>query len=410
MAAKYRKVDTRIWADEKFRSWDAETRWVWMYLLTSDQTNRVGLFRFSAAKASEDTGVSMASVRRSIDVLERSGSLFQEAEMGLLWLPNWLRYNQPAGTNQLDSLLTDFAEFPNSKMAKVARCQIKILRCTSPGEESPITKRHAVFIRDSGECSYCKKIIEAWSDYQMDHAVPKSKEPGDRYERLVCACEACNTAKGSKTADEFGFPFVSGREYSIREALFDLLANKTIRGRVKTACRTLPAIIEEIPNEILEKYSIAAAFGRRLDGDETPFAQEQDQEQKQKQKNGAAAAADVAGVLIPKSIDTNLFRESWSLWLAYRSDIKKNYKSIKSVEMQLNKLAKFSPEVASESIKISIASGWQGLFPEKVSLFSDTTPTKSTTDSIEQRAAIDRRAAEQRKWAANLGQQPGQIQ
>jgi hypothetical protein len=39
----YRKIDTRLWNDEKFRSFDSATRDVWEYILMNPQGNQVGL-------------------------------------------------------------------------------------------------------------------------------------------------------------------------------------------------------------------------------------------------------------------------------------------------------------------------------------------------------------------------------
>jgi len=51
--AKYRRIDTRIWNDEKFRAWDSFTEDLWLYILTNPQTNQVGLYvyRHEAAMA-----------------------------------------------------------------------------------------------------------------------------------------------------------------------------------------------------------------------------------------------------------------------------------------------------------------------------------------------------------------------
>lgn len=40
----YRKIDPRLWNDEKFRCFDFFAQDLWLYILTNPQTNQVGLY------------------------------------------------------------------------------------------------------------------------------------------------------------------------------------------------------------------------------------------------------------------------------------------------------------------------------------------------------------------------------
>ena len=55
------------------------------------------------------------------------------------------------------------------------------------------------------QCVYCKgksgdPVLE------IEHVIPKSRGGTDKVSNLVIACETCNLKKGSRTAEEFGFP------------------------------------------------------------------------------------------------------------------------------------------------------------------------------------------------------------
>ena len=50
--AKFRKVDPRIWNDEKFQSLPPLDKLLAVYALTG-QCNRIGIFKFSIALAAE---------------------------------------------------------------------------------------------------------------------------------------------------------------------------------------------------------------------------------------------------------------------------------------------------------------------------------------------------------------------
>ena len=57
-------------------------------------------------------------------------------------------------------------------------------------------------------CAYCHATNVP---LQVEHIVPKARQGSDRASNLTLACEACNLAKGSLTATEFGHPEVQAQ-------------------------------------------------------------------------------------------------------------------------------------------------------------------------------------------------------
>ena len=52
-------------------------------------------------------------------------------------------------------------------------------------------------------CAYCQRTDRP---LQIEHMVPKSRGGSDRVTNLTLACGPCNQAKGTQTAEEYGFP------------------------------------------------------------------------------------------------------------------------------------------------------------------------------------------------------------
>ena len=68
------------------------------------------------------------------------------------------------------------------------------------------------------------------------------------------------------------------------------------------------------------------------------------------------------------SFATESFQSILYEWVCYRKEIKKSFKSIKSVQAaykQLYELSDGNPVIAMKIVEQSIASSWQGLFPLK---------------------------------------------
>jgi hypothetical protein len=55
------------------------------------------------------------------------------------------------------------------------------------------------------QCAYCHATHSA---LQIEHIVPKSRGDSDRVSKLTIACEPCNQAKDTRTAEEFDHPEV----------------------------------------------------------------------------------------------------------------------------------------------------------------------------------------------------------
>lgn len=76
-------------------------------------------------------------------------------------------------------------------------------------------RKSAVLWRDRYVCQYCKRnCIESGLVAEVDHIIPRSRGGTDAWSNLVCACQACNQAKGSQSATEFGYPWVEGRVFT----------------------------------------------------------------------------------------------------------------------------------------------------------------------------------------------------
>ena len=68
----------------------------------------------------------------------------------------------------------------------------------------PLTRR-AVFMRDNFPCQYCGQR-PARSETTVAHVLPRIRGGATTWENVVCACQRCNTHKGSRTPEEANMP------------------------------------------------------------------------------------------------------------------------------------------------------------------------------------------------------------
>ena len=115
MAARYRKIDPRIWVDEGFRKLDSMEKLITFYLITS-QSNRIGLFSFSPAKAAEDLETLPQTFLKGFKKVCKTLCWDWDPKFRVVYIKSWWRYNTPSNLNILKSCLKDLHELPESHL------------------------------------------------------------------------------------------------------------------------------------------------------------------------------------------------------------------------------------------------------------------------------------------------------
>lgn len=97
--ARYRKIDVRIWNDRKFRELDDNAKLAFLLLLTHPDTNQLGFIRSRSVSLAFDLGWHSDVMSNAIQTLCQMGMLMTDEKAGLMFLPNFLKYNPPNGVN-----------------------------------------------------------------------------------------------------------------------------------------------------------------------------------------------------------------------------------------------------------------------------------------------------------------------
>lgn len=97
--ARYRKIDVRIWNDRKFRELDDNAKLAFLLLLTHPDTNQLGFIRSRSVSLAFDLGWHSDAMSNAIQTLCQKGMLMADEMAGLMFLPNFLKYNPPNGVN-----------------------------------------------------------------------------------------------------------------------------------------------------------------------------------------------------------------------------------------------------------------------------------------------------------------------
>ncbi len=114
----------------------------------------------------------------------------------LTWVRRYRRW-VPIRKIEVEQVKFDLALMQNPEVAGVEY---------QKGELSGWEARAYLLEKFHHRCVYCSKGNTA---FEIDHQVPRSRGGSDRVSNLVLSCHDCNSAKGNRTAAEFGYPDVA---------------------------------------------------------------------------------------------------------------------------------------------------------------------------------------------------------
>lgn len=97
--ARYRKIDTRIWNDRKFRELDDKSKLAFFLVLTHPDTNQLGMLRSRSVALAMELGWQPDAMLDAIQTLCQMGMLMVDEKAGFIFIPNFLKYNPPNGPN-----------------------------------------------------------------------------------------------------------------------------------------------------------------------------------------------------------------------------------------------------------------------------------------------------------------------
>ena len=97
--ARYRKIDPRIWNDEKFSALSHEAQRMFFFCLTHPSMTALGAFRITKSGMAEELGLSGKGFAEPFGELFRKGLVNYDERAFLLFVPNFLKYNAPENPN-----------------------------------------------------------------------------------------------------------------------------------------------------------------------------------------------------------------------------------------------------------------------------------------------------------------------
>lgn len=104
--AHWRKIDTRIWNDEKFRSLTDQGKLLFLYVLTNQNMTPLGAMKATLDGLAAELGWEGGATRGAINSLIEKGMLVVDEFAHYVGAPHWFKYNPPERPFGLEKLWT----------------------------------------------------------------------------------------------------------------------------------------------------------------------------------------------------------------------------------------------------------------------------------------------------------------
>lgn len=122
-----RRIPPLAWWSSEVGPLSPEARLVSLYVLAGPQTNRIGIFRFSAAAAADDLGMTVEQFARLLGVVCAAHGWRYDLTWQVIYLPNWWQFNKAQGVSVIKGWLKDLHLVPPSGLVTEFMANTKYL-------------------------------------------------------------------------------------------------------------------------------------------------------------------------------------------------------------------------------------------------------------------------------------------
>lgn len=132
--SKYRKVDPRIWNDEKFRALGDREKLVFFFLLTHPHMTALGAMRATLPGLAAELGWDFLAFREAFQQVMAKGMAKHDEKASLIWLPRFIKYNQPESPNVVKAWIGALDLLPECDLlTRVIACSSEFARTMNKG-------------------------------------------------------------------------------------------------------------------------------------------------------------------------------------------------------------------------------------------------------------------------------------
>ncbi|MPW26425.1 hypothetical protein GC105_11555 [Alkalibaculum sp. M08DMB] len=108
--ALYRKIETSFWCDVDMQDLTPEEKYFYLYLMTNDYTNLLGIYQITIRNIAHETGYNQDTVKKLIHKFIEYGKVLYSFENSELMILNWFKHNSSNSPKAKAAIKKDLEE------------------------------------------------------------------------------------------------------------------------------------------------------------------------------------------------------------------------------------------------------------------------------------------------------------
>lgn len=136
--ARYRKIDTRIWSDQKFNEMSDYGKLVFFMVLTHPHLTALGAMRATIPGLATELHWTVDKLKQALGESFLNKMVIFDEDAALMWLPNFIKYNQPESPNVVRSWNHSLDYLPECKLKNtlIEKINLYISKLSFPFQEA----------------------------------------------------------------------------------------------------------------------------------------------------------------------------------------------------------------------------------------------------------------------------------
>lgn len=163
---KSRTINTKIWSDTWFEDLTPSNKLLFIYLLTNEKNNMLGIYEISLKKISFETGIDRSKVDEALKEFERIGKVYRNGEY--LIIKNFIKH-QSYNSNMKKSAINLYNSLPDDlKNENYLFIEIKPKDNTKDAETQAVSKAFQILHNALGMVSKIEIEIESETEDEIE--------------------------------------------------------------------------------------------------------------------------------------------------------------------------------------------------------------------------------------------------
>lgn len=187
MSANFAKINKTLWNSEKFKNLNEIDKLLYLYLLTSSQSNSCGCYVLKIGYIMVDLEWNQEQVKAGIEAVEKTGLIRYEYRTDTVYLNRWFDFNGPQNPKHALKIISDIEKIPyGENVAMIIADFSKALDDKGWKIEKSLRYRIDRVCQLGHTCTKTKTKIEKEKDKKEKAAdtVSRQEDPADDHDAL----------------------------------------------------------------------------------------------------------------------------------------------------------------------------------------------------------------------------------